>query len=101
MKTKIDYLETASSSLKHELNSVPSPDFSSRIMSELNAAENVSASVFVLKPYIVAAALVLLSLNVSAIWYSWNAQTEQTQTELAETLSVYESTWNSYLTLAE
>ena len=101
MKTKIDYIKKSSTLLKNELNSVKSPDLSSRIASQLDANPTNSASIFVLKPYMVAAALVLLSLNVSAVWYSWTYQQEETQTELADTLSVYESTWNSYLTLAE
>jgi len=85
-------------SLSRQLDSVEVPDVTEKV---LGAKRNHSATVFSLKRFAVAAAILLSSINGAILWYSWNYSQEKNQTELIDSLYSTDSDWTTLLTLNE
>lgn len=96
MKTNKSLFDTATDSLKHELNSISSPDFSEIILAKSLRSNPKPHS------YWLAAAILVIALNSTALWVSWNYnQTNDQQTDLVENLYNENSTWDTFLTFTE
>jgi hypothetical protein len=92
----MENLDKAINSLKTELKNDKIPDFTSHI--QRNLISRKSAKVISIRRYLIAAALLITFLNVSAVWYVWSNQSSFESVTAIEELYANESNWNTFLT---
>jgi hypothetical protein len=93
-----EQLDLLAQSLSKQLDNVDIPDITEKVLA---SRRTKSATVFTLKRFAVAAAILLSSLNGGILWYSWNYSQELNQTELIDSLYSTDSDWTTLLTLNE
>lgn len=92
----MEHFDDVLKSLKVELQHKSVPDFTAVIQQRISTHK--TAKVVSLRKYMVAAALLITSLNASAVWYVWTNQSSVESATAIEELYTEESNWNSFLT---